>query len=148
MFGCTDAIIEIDDREVRHCNWVRFLRVAQNPDDVNIIGSRVQGQFVFQVIKTIPPNGELKAYLDLGPKIHAKAKILRQITIRRSDEKENLLISPTGSTSTHSTSGSPQSDDFEDDRRSTTSSDISPSTTTTTNTSKSKVNKLLGRILK
>ncbi|KAK7499811.1 hypothetical protein BaRGS_00008902 [Batillaria attramentaria] len=57
--GCYDVIQEIDGQEVRHCNWVRFVKASNNPDEVNVISSKVKGHPFFQVIKHIKPNDEL-----------------------------------------------------------------------------------------
>ena len=49
---------------MRHCNWVRFLRASSDVDAVNLVATRVDGSAIFQVVKTIPPNGELLVYFD------------------------------------------------------------------------------------
>ncbi|CAH1401870.1 unnamed protein product [Nezara viridula] len=42
-FGCYDEITEVDRRRVRHCNWVRFLRVVPAyTDQVNLIGTKIK----------------------------------------------------------------------------------------------------------
>ena len=64
QFGLFDEIHVIDDEEVRHCNWVRFLRSSTNIDEVNMVAVRVKGQTLFQVVTQIPPNGELTVYFD------------------------------------------------------------------------------------
>ena len=50
----------MEKREVRHCNWVRFLRASTNMNDVNVIARRVNKRPQFQVIKPLPVNAELK----------------------------------------------------------------------------------------
>ncbi|CAB3360404.1 Hypothetical predicted protein [Cloeon dipterum] len=62
-FGCYDEITEADGHRVRHCNWVRFLRAANSyNDEVNVIGTKVKGEPVFEAIKSIPPNTEVVVY--------------------------------------------------------------------------------------
>lgn len=62
-YGCEDAISTIEDREVRHCNWVRFLKTSDVTDNVNVVGLKIKGEVVFQTVKTILPNEEIVAYL-------------------------------------------------------------------------------------
>lgn len=59
-YGCFDEVLEVEKREVRHCNWVRFLRASTNMNDVNVIARRVNKRPQFQVIKPLPVNAELK----------------------------------------------------------------------------------------
>ncbi|XP_071455036.1 uncharacterized protein [Hetaerina americana] len=62
-FGCYDEITEVDRRRVRHCNWVRFLRASPKyTEEVNLIGTKIKGDPVYEVIKPIPPNTELVVY--------------------------------------------------------------------------------------
>ncbi|KAL4229844.1 hypothetical protein ACF0H5_010236 [Mactra antiquata] len=68
-YGCEDTISVVDSREVRHCNWVRFLKTSDVIDDVNIVGLKIKGEVVFQTVKTILPNEEIVAYLQ-GPNDH------------------------------------------------------------------------------
>ncbi|KAK3107874.1 hypothetical protein FSP39_024142 [Pinctada imbricata] len=63
-FGVQDEILDIEDREVRHCNWVRFLKSSTNFKEVNIVGTKSEGAVIFQTIKNIKPNDELIAYFD------------------------------------------------------------------------------------
>ncbi|KAG1650349.1 hypothetical protein GQR58_028111 [Nymphon striatum] len=46
QFGCYDEIQEVDNQTVRHCNWIRFLRVSNTPNsaDVNLVGIKVYGE--------------------------------------------------------------------------------------------------------
>ncbi|XP_021939987.1 zinc finger protein 771-like isoform X2 [Zootermopsis nevadensis] len=62
-FGCYDEITEVDRRRVRHCNWVRFLRAASTySDEVNLIGTKVKGEPLYEAVKSIPANSELVVY--------------------------------------------------------------------------------------
>ncbi|KAK6640602.1 hypothetical protein RUM44_012298 [Polyplax serrata] len=59
-FGCYD---EISTTKERHCNWVRFLRTSTTySEDVNVIGTRVKGEPLFEVVKNIPANTELVVF--------------------------------------------------------------------------------------
>lgn len=62
-FGCYDEISGSGSRRVRHCNWVRFLRVANsfNPA-VNLVATKVRGEPVYEAVKPIPPDTELLVY--------------------------------------------------------------------------------------
>lgn len=62
-YGCEDSISIVEDRDVRHCNWVRFLQTSDDIDSTNIVGVKVKGEVVFQTVKTILPNEEIVAYL-------------------------------------------------------------------------------------
>lgn len=48
---------------MRHCNWVRFLRVANifSPT-VNLVATKVRGEPVYEAVKPIPPDTELLVY--------------------------------------------------------------------------------------
>ncbi|CAL1269325.1 unnamed protein product [Larinioides sclopetarius] len=64
-FGCYDEIQKIDCRRVRHCNWIRFLKSSPSlNNEVNLLGSLVKGEPVFEAIRTIPSNTELVVYLE------------------------------------------------------------------------------------
>ena len=62
-YGSQDTVTTVEDREVRHCNWVRFLKYSPTPSDVNLVGIKVKDEVVFQTVKTILPNEEIVAYL-------------------------------------------------------------------------------------
>ena len=49
---------------MRHCNWIRFVKVSKNPLEVNVIGSKVRGCAFYQVIKYLKPNDELVVLLN------------------------------------------------------------------------------------
>ena len=62
-FGCFDEITESNRRKVRHCNWVRFLRtVSSYTPEVNLIGTKVKGEPIYEVVKPIPAHTELVAF--------------------------------------------------------------------------------------
>ncbi|KAG1668044.1 hypothetical protein GQR58_018098 [Nymphon striatum] len=67
QFGCYDEIQEVDNQTVRHCNWIRFLRVSNTPNsaDVNLVGIKVYGEPVYEIVKTVRPNTELVVFYDL-----------------------------------------------------------------------------------
>lgn len=55
--------MEVNRRRVRHCNWIRFLKIASKySDDVNIIGTKIKGEPIYETVKTIPANSELVVY--------------------------------------------------------------------------------------
>lgn len=59
-FGLYD---EISRTKERHCNWIRFLRTSSTySEEVNVIGSRVKGEPIFEVVKNIPANTELVVF--------------------------------------------------------------------------------------
>ena len=55
-----DEVLLVDKREVRHCNWVRFLHATTDMNDVNLVARRVDRRPQFQVVKPLPVNAELK----------------------------------------------------------------------------------------
>lgn len=63
QFGSQDTITVVEDREVRHCNWVRFLKYSTSFADVNIVGIKIKDEIIFQTVKKILPNEEIVAYL-------------------------------------------------------------------------------------
>ncbi|GIY49868.1 zinc finger protein 45 [Caerostris darwini] len=64
-FGCYDEIQKIDCRRVRHCNWIRFLKSSPTlSNEVNLLGTLVKGEPVFEAVRTIPSNTELVVYLE------------------------------------------------------------------------------------
>lgn len=62
-FGCYDEISKNGPRRIRHCNWVRFVRVANafNPA-VNFVATKVRGEPVYEAVKPIAPDTELLVY--------------------------------------------------------------------------------------
>ena len=64
QYGSQDTITTVDDREVRHCNWVRFLKYSTSLEEVNIVGIKLKGEVIFQTVKKILPNDEIVAYLE------------------------------------------------------------------------------------
>lgn len=62
-FGCYDEISVNGSRKVRHCNWVRFLRIANAfNSDVNFVATKVGGEPVYEAVKPVPPDTELLVY--------------------------------------------------------------------------------------
>ncbi|KAI0225023.1 hypothetical protein LSAT2_023998 [Lamellibrachia satsuma] len=82
-FGCVDEIVDVEDQEVRHCNWVRFVRSSTNVDDVNTVATKVRGQPLFQIVKAVPPNGELLVYFDDDASDRLAARVSDQKCVRR-----------------------------------------------------------------
>ena len=52
----------VDDKLVRHCNWVRFLRATDFRQRANIETRRVRGRIVFEVTRDVEVNEELLCY--------------------------------------------------------------------------------------
>ncbi len=66
-FGVVDEILDVEEEEVRHCNWVRFIQSANSIDDVNIVGIKVGGRPLFQVSHIQNSNSiknKMKAWLN------------------------------------------------------------------------------------
>ncbi|XP_023224953.1 zinc finger protein 391-like [Centruroides sculpturatus] len=62
-FGCYDEIQEVEDRKVRHCNWIRFLRYSCTlNNEVNLIGYRIFNENSYEVIRHVAPNTEMVVY--------------------------------------------------------------------------------------
>lgn len=62
-FGCYDEISGSGSTKVRHCNWIRFIRIAStfNPS-VNLVATKVRGEPVYEAVKPIAPDTELVVY--------------------------------------------------------------------------------------
>ncbi|XP_050442785.1 zinc finger protein 85-like isoform X2 [Adelges cooleyi] len=60
-FGCYDQVTEVNRLRVRYCNWVRFLKITQHHSEqhVNVLGTKIKGEPMYEVIKNIPANTEL-----------------------------------------------------------------------------------------
>ncbi|XP_060528713.1 zinc finger protein 672-like isoform X3 [Cylas formicarius] len=60
-FGCYDKVsFDITCGKVRHCNWIRFLRVSPVfSASVNIISTKVGGEPVYRCVKPVLPHTEL-----------------------------------------------------------------------------------------
>ncbi|XP_075225480.1 uncharacterized protein LOC142326720 [Lycorma delicatula] len=131
-FGCYDEITEVDRRRVRHCNWVRFLRTAPTYcPQVNLIGTKVKGEPIYEAVKMIPANSELVVYyLPERPEevfFMPAVNYLRNSLYRRTmdtileDSPLDLsmsLLSRALITSSSSTSSSPPSAGDPDERKS------------------------------
>lgn len=64
-FGCYDEIQQEKSKQVRHCNWVRFVRHSpQFSAEVNLLGSLVKGEPVYETIRTVASNTELVVFYE------------------------------------------------------------------------------------
>lgn len=62
-FGLYDEISYTFGKRVRHCNWVRFVRAVDTyGSQVNMICSKVKGEPIYEVIKSITTHQELVVY--------------------------------------------------------------------------------------
>ncbi|XP_043510441.1 zinc finger protein 189-like isoform X2 [Frieseomelitta varia] len=63
-YGCYDEVFFSNySLNKRQCNWIRFLRIVQSYDEqVNLIGTKVKGDPIFEVIKDVQPDTELVAW--------------------------------------------------------------------------------------
>lgn len=62
-FGLYDEITYTSARKVRNCNWVKFLRVAENyGPQVNVVCTKIGGEVIYEVVKPIPLHHELIVY--------------------------------------------------------------------------------------
>lgn len=59
----------MNGRTVRHCNWIRFLRVSETyGPQVNVVCAKVKGEPIYEIVKPIPSHQELVVYyLPEGP---------------------------------------------------------------------------------
>ncbi|XP_046738976.1 oocyte zinc finger protein XlCOF8.4-like [Diprion similis] len=62
-YGCYDEVSFSNyNLNYRQCNWIRFLHIAQTYNEqVNLIGTKVRGEPIFEVIKDVQPDTELAA---------------------------------------------------------------------------------------
>ena len=58
-FECYDDVIAVDGRDVRHCNWVRFVQ-TESRDKANIVAMRIHGDVVFMVTTNMATHSELR----------------------------------------------------------------------------------------
>ncbi|XP_076310465.1 uncharacterized protein LOC143225266 [Tachypleus tridentatus] len=59
-FGCYDQIQVVENRKVRHCNWIRFLRCSPTmTSDVNLVGRASRDDITYECIRQVAPNTEL-----------------------------------------------------------------------------------------
>ncbi|XP_061511659.1 zinc finger protein 235 [Anopheles gambiae] len=83
-FGLYDEITSINGRTVRHCNWIRFLRVSETyGPQVNVVCAKVKGEPIYEIVKPIPSHQELVVYyLPEGPEelffIRMRSQLYRQ----------------------------------------------------------------------
>jgi hypothetical protein len=79
----------VDERKVRHCNWLRFLKSSDNVDEVNMVAVKVEGYSLFQTVRPIRPNDEIVVYFnepckkpqdpeDVSQTAHAQPEIVSQ----------------------------------------------------------------------
>ncbi|KAK0161099.1 hypothetical protein PV327_009612 [Microctonus hyperodae] len=63
-YGCYDEVSYSSyNPNKRQCNWIRFLRIVQSYcEQVNLIGTKVKGDPIFEVIKDVDPDSELVAW--------------------------------------------------------------------------------------
>ncbi|KAH7951277.1 hypothetical protein HPB52_007238 [Rhipicephalus sanguineus] len=116
--GCYDEIREVEERQVRHCNWVRFVRIAKRLSRTS--PQQRQAPVLYRVLRPVQPNTELVAFFnDSAEEVHhiittstPKAAVgLERRLFQRTlqdfplDLSQNLL-SPSTSTSASSASSS------------------------------------------
>ncbi|XP_021703813.1 zinc finger protein 235 [Aedes aegypti] len=83
-FGLYDEITTANGRRVRHCNWIRFLRVSETyGPQVNVVCAKVKGEPIYEIVKPIPSHQELVVYyLPEGPEelffIRMRSQLYRQ----------------------------------------------------------------------
>ncbi|KAL5279334.1 hypothetical protein ACFFRR_003738 [Megaselia abdita] len=62
-FGLYDEILYAAGKRVRHCNWIRFLRVSDvYGPQVNLVCTKVNGEPIYKVVKPITSHQELVVY--------------------------------------------------------------------------------------
>ncbi|CAG9129000.1 unnamed protein product [Plutella xylostella] len=62
-FGLFDEVCASGGVQVRHCNWVRFLRVSENyGPQVNLVCTMVKGEPVYEAVKPVSAHTELVVY--------------------------------------------------------------------------------------
>ena len=110
---------QVTGRLVRHCNWIRLLRVSVVPGpEVNMLARRDEntGDIVYEMIREVAAGEELVAHLPqvVSPEMLLPAiQLLRQTLIKRYLETLMTTETPldlTGSTSDPSPQHSPGSD--------------------------------------
>jgi len=72
----------VENREVRHCNWIRFTKSSTNIDDVNVVAVKAKDEPIFQTVKNIKPNDEIIVFYDAtDEKIQPEPEVLpKEIT--------------------------------------------------------------------
>ncbi|KAG4068167.1 hypothetical protein HA402_001592 [Bradysia odoriphaga] len=62
-FGLYDEVTVINGCRVRHCNWIRFLRVSETyGPQVNIVCTKVKGEPLYEIVKPLAAHQELVVY--------------------------------------------------------------------------------------
>ena len=59
QFGCADEIVNLSGREVRHCNWMRFVQ-SSSRDLANVVAMRIHGDVVLMVISKMAAYCEVR----------------------------------------------------------------------------------------
>lgn len=90
-FDCHDTIEKVDGRDVRHCNWIRFLKSSNNLDDVNMVGVKVDGEAIFQTVKIIRPNEEVLAFFDITGEENTERETISMKTNENISHKESII---------------------------------------------------------
>ena len=83
----------MDEHDVRHCNWVRFLRSSNSMADVNIEAMIVDGDPVFRTLKSIAPNEELCTFFEEEEKEEEEeVVVVVEVVEDEVEEEENLIV--------------------------------------------------------
>lgn len=62
-YGLYDEIALVLGKPVRHCNWIRFLRMSERyTANVNMVCTRLKGKPVYEAIKSITSHQELVVF--------------------------------------------------------------------------------------
>ena len=90
-FGCTEEVMEVDGRTVRHCNWLRFLRASTDVCRVNVLARLIDTKATFQVVRPIEPRQELLAFFSTEPLESTKGKLVPVLQSSFNEPKLNTL---------------------------------------------------------
>lgn len=63
-FGCQDDILNVEGKEVRRCNWVRFCKSSDKLELSNIFASCSEGKITYQTLRAIKPNDEIVVFFN------------------------------------------------------------------------------------
>lgn len=101
-FGCYDEIQKAKTKEVRHCNWIRFVR--HSPEfsaEVNLLGSLVKGEPVYETIRTVASHTELVVFYedpdeDVGDRVPLTLVVARDLSLAQYRSAMGMILEGEG----------------------------------------------------
>lgn len=90
-FGCQDDILNVEGKEVRRCNWVRFCKSSDKLELSNIFASCSEGKITYQTLRAIKPNDEIVVFFN-SSSVQSDESIKQEIKQEIIGDSEHSIV--------------------------------------------------------